>query len=210
MSTSTSQPRARLTRSEQQARTRAALLDAAVEVFIERGLQGATIEAISERAGYTRGAFYSNFSTKEELFVELLQERVYRVYGELAQHWLESGQKPPSGRRSGEQLAAIQAKPGSAWVFRLWFELLAQTGRDPALRELAAGFWRGNRALSARLIERAAANRGEQLPVSADRLASAVIALDIGLAVQHHVDPEAVPLDAYPELFGALLDRPFS
>lgn len=51
--------------------TRARLLEAAAEVFAEVGMDGASVEAICERAGFTRGAFYSNFETKDELFLEL-------------------------------------------------------------------------------------------------------------------------------------------
>ncbi|HCM50503.1 MAG TPA: TetR/AcrR family transcriptional regulator [Microbacterium sp.] len=54
-------------------RTKARLMRAAYEVFAEVGLDGASVEAICERAGFTRGAFYSNFSTKEELFFELVR-----------------------------------------------------------------------------------------------------------------------------------------
>ncbi len=52
-------------------RTRQRLLDAAAEVFAEAGLDAASVEAICERAGFTRGAFYSNFESKDELFFEL-------------------------------------------------------------------------------------------------------------------------------------------
>ncbi|MBN9195289.1 MAG: helix-turn-helix transcriptional regulator [Microbacterium sp.] len=52
--------------------TRARLLDAAFEVFAEVGLDAASVEAICERAGFTRGAFYSNFDSKDELFLELV------------------------------------------------------------------------------------------------------------------------------------------
>ncbi|UBH07227.1 hypothetical protein K8P10_002738 [Leucobacter sp. Psy1] len=52
--------------------TRARLIDAAAEVFVEEGLQGASVESICSRAGFTRGAFYSNFSSKEELFLAAL------------------------------------------------------------------------------------------------------------------------------------------
>lgn len=52
-------------------RTRARILHAAYEVFAEDGLDGASVEAICERAGFTRGAFYSNFTSKDELFLEL-------------------------------------------------------------------------------------------------------------------------------------------
>ncbi|MBS1699429.1 MAG: TetR/AcrR family transcriptional regulator [Actinobacteria bacterium] len=51
--------------------TRARLLDAAAQVFAEEGLDGASVEAVCERAGFTRGAFYSNFESKDELFFEL-------------------------------------------------------------------------------------------------------------------------------------------
>ncbi|KRA24366.1 hypothetical protein ASD65_07960 [Microbacterium sp. Root61] len=51
--------------------TRQKLLDAAAQVFAEVGLDAASVEAICERAGFTRGAFYSNFDSKDELFLEL-------------------------------------------------------------------------------------------------------------------------------------------
>jgi AcrR family transcriptional regulator len=63
--------------------TRQKLLDAAALVFAEVGLDAASVEAICERAGFTRGAFYSNFETKDELFLELCgnvaRERVNAV-----------------------------------------------------------------------------------------------------------------------------------
>lgn len=60
--------------------TRNRLLDAAAEVFTEEGLQGASVESVCSRAGFTRGAFYSNFSSKEELFLALLdREYVQRT-----------------------------------------------------------------------------------------------------------------------------------
>ena len=51
--------------------TRDRVLEAASEVFAERGFHGATVEDICERAGFTRGAFYSNFSSKDDLVLEL-------------------------------------------------------------------------------------------------------------------------------------------
>jgi AcrR family transcriptional regulator len=80
-SSGTSSPRQRRTRDEQRAETRARLLDAAAEVIAARGLDGASIDEIADRAGYTRGAFYSNFSGKPELLVELCEQRL-RAYAE--------------------------------------------------------------------------------------------------------------------------------
>jgi AcrR family transcriptional regulator len=68
--------------------TRQRLLDAAAQVFAEVGLDAASVEAICERAGFTRGAFYSNFDTKDELFLELAgnvaRERVEAVRERVA------------------------------------------------------------------------------------------------------------------------------
>jgi AcrR family transcriptional regulator len=67
--------------------TRQKLLDAAAQVFAEVGLDAASVEAICERAGFTRGAFYSNFETKDELFLELAanvaRSRVAAVRGRV-------------------------------------------------------------------------------------------------------------------------------
>ncbi|WP_144794887.1 TetR/AcrR family transcriptional regulator [Microbacterium paludicola] len=69
--------------------TRARLLDAAAQVFAEDGLDGASVEAICERAGFTRGAFYSNFESKDELFLELAstvaEERLASVRGRIGE-----------------------------------------------------------------------------------------------------------------------------
>jgi AcrR family transcriptional regulator len=195
----------RPSRAEKQAETRAALLEAAGRVFAREGFQGASVEKISAEAGFTRGAFYSNFSSKEELFAELLQERVYSLYATMARQRLTDGrERMPSERASGEQLAAIQAHPDGRWMFSLWLELLAAAGRDEQFKGLAARFWSGNRALIEAVVNRA---MDDDPPVPAQHIATALIALDIGLALQHFVDPEAVPLDLYPELF-ELLFRP--
>jgi AcrR family transcriptional regulator len=194
---------ARLTRAEQQAQTRAALLDAGARVFVERGFLGTSVEAIAAQAGYTRGAFYSNFRSKEELFAELLQDRVYSLYREMAETSADAARRPTL-REVGEQLAAIQADAEGSWLFRLWLELLAHAGRDSQFREIAAGFWSGNRALSAHAIEEAYAAAGDSSPVAAEDLATAMIALDVGLALQHFVDPDAVPLDLYADLYELL------
>lgn len=191
-----------LTRAEKKARTRRALLDAAAKVFVAHGFLGASVEMIASEAGYTRGAFYSNFSSKEQLFAELLQDRVYSLYGELAK--TSAGPDRPTLRQVGEQLATIQAHPDGQWLFRLWLELLAHAGRDEHFRQIAAGFWSTNRALSAAAIKATFDAQAIEPPVHPNHLASAMIALDIGLALQHFVDPGAVPLTIYPDLFQLL------
>ena len=204
-------PPKRLTRKEKQAETRERLLDAAERVFLRRGLQGSSVEEITAEAGFTRGAFYSNFNSKDELFVELLQARVYERYTELAK---EAGARPGSPRErlrwGAERLRDVQKDEAGSWLFRLWLECLTQAARDEDFRKLAASFWSGNRALVAEQTKATFKEVGRKPPLPPEQIATAMIALDVGLAVQHLVDPEQVPLEFYVPLydllFGSLVD----
>ena len=195
----------RLSRKEKQAETRALLLDAAERVFLRRGLQGSSVEEIAAEAGFTRGAFYSNFESKDELFVELLQDRVYLQYAEMAEQAQEQPGTPRERLRWGiERVRDVQTGDEGKWLFRLWLECLTQAARDEEFRKLAATFWSGNRALLAEQIKETFKEISEEPPLPAKQIATAMIALDVGLAVQHLVDPDEAPLDDYVPLFDLL------
>jgi AcrR family transcriptional regulator len=205
-------PAQRLSRKEQQAKTRARLLDAAEEVFLRRGLQASSVEEITAEAGFTRGAFYSNFKSKDELFIELLHARVYDRYAEMAERsQARTGTARERLRRGIEEVRDVQNDERGGFLFRLWLECLTQAARDEGFRKLAATFWTGNRALLSNQAEATFEELGRKPPLPPDQIATAMIALDIGLAVQHLVDPDAVPLDVYVPLydllFGELIDE---
>ncbi|MFO7193203.1 MULTISPECIES: TetR/AcrR family transcriptional regulator [Thermocrispum] len=69
--------------TRRRAETRKRLIDAAYEVFAEYGIRDAPVEVICDRAGYTRGAFYSNFESKEQLYLAVFEaqaeERIRRL-----------------------------------------------------------------------------------------------------------------------------------
>ena len=69
----------RVTRSERKARTRASCSLAARTVFLRRGFHGASLDEIAEEAGYTKGAVYSNFAGKDDLYLALLGAHYERV-----------------------------------------------------------------------------------------------------------------------------------
>src|SRR6187200_2090419 len=112
----------RLTRVQQQERTRAAVLDAAREEFAEHSYVEAKVDRIAERAELTRGAVYSNFPSKRALYLEVLVD--------LVEHDPPAPPQPPSPPST---LAAFA---------RVWLERLPSTGDTPArghlqLRSLA-------------------------------------------------------------------------
>ncbi len=120
--------------------TRERLLDAAAEVFAGEGLQGASVEAICARAGFTRGAFYSNFESKEGLFVELLQREFERRARDLEEKALElepllRGRAPridpPEAARYVAEFFAPASEATGWFVLETEFLLLAM--RDPTI-----------------------------------------------------------------------------
>jgi AcrR family transcriptional regulator len=200
-----SPPPKRLTREEKRAQTRERLLEAAERVFLRRGLQGSSVEEISAEAGFTRGAFYSNFESKGQLFVELLNTRVYDNYREMAFEAQAQEGSPRERLRWGiERVRDVQAGQDGRWLFRLWLECLTQAARDEEFRGLATSFWSGNRAVLVAQIEDVFEELGRKPPLPPNQIATAMIALDVGLAVQHLVDPDEVPLDFYLPLFDLL------
>jgi len=73
----------RLTRLESQQVTRTKLVDAAERVFVRHGFDAASVEQIAEAAGFSRGAFYSNFESKDEIFLALLDRKRIEREGAL-------------------------------------------------------------------------------------------------------------------------------
>jgi AcrR family transcriptional regulator len=114
---------ARLTRDERKARTRAGLLAAARRVFVERGFHAATLDDIAEEAGYTKGAVYSNFRGKDDLFLALLDEHYERRVG--------------AHRELFEQLELVDPEEARVAVARI---IYAAYEREPAWWALIADF----------------------------------------------------------------------
>lgn len=119
--------------------TRTRLLDAATGVFAEFGIQGASVERICARADFTRGAFYSNFSSKEELFLALLkreyEDRASQIRLRAAEltSRLREVDEPPTHADAAKYVTAFLSPRGteSSW-FTLETEFLLLALRDPA------------------------------------------------------------------------------
>ncbi len=133
-------------RSPRRERTRERLLDAAFDVFARLGVQGASIEAVCDAAGFTRGAFYSNFESKEELFLALMDREMRTHLADLERSVAAiepATLSTPDGFRAALRTVIAAVGPDAPgerqWcVMALEFELLAM--RDP---EVAARYTAG-------------------------------------------------------------------
>lgn len=156
--------------------TRERLLDAAVEVFTEEGLQGASVEAICARANFTRGAFYSNFETKEELFLELLEREFERRARHLAEQAsaLEPQLRdqascidPPLAAHYIADFFAPECDAPSWFVLETEFLLLAM--RDPSIAPDHHQFMERFYAGITGVVERVIAAAGRRFVLPAER-----------------------------------------
>lgn len=73
----------RQTREESQMITRTKLLNAAEEEFSNMGFSGASVDRLTESAGFSRGAFYANYASKEDLFLALVEDRMNAIIADL-------------------------------------------------------------------------------------------------------------------------------
>jgi AcrR family transcriptional regulator len=185
-----------LTREESQARTRTRLLKAAVKVFLRDGFHAASIGQIARAAGYTTGAVYSNFESKEELCIAVLEERFLGLAVDLQQALAAA--KPTVEAR----MAALERWYGNILGSEEWGLLSAEFAlsirKKPGLRDqLASRFAQGRQMIAALLIEQQR-QLGVSFGLDPDRLAAAVLGLGMGLMLQRVLDPD-VPADTFSE-----------
>jgi AcrR family transcriptional regulator len=174
------------------------LLRAAADVFAERGFRDASIDEVAKRAGYSKGAVYWHFESKDDLFFTLVEEHVDRpmreMIGLLEAAPAERDMAPEGSRRFAELLAGQRE-----WLL-LDNEYWSQAVRDPDLRRRYAKRRRELRAtLGKALAARARTLGAGQIGIDPKRVATAIMALSIGLAQQALVDPRAVPDDLLGE-----------
>ena len=182
------------------------MLAAASEVFAEQGFQASTIEQICERANYTRGAFYSNFESKDDLFMALFEihadalvERIQNLIGDA-----------PVAEVAG-LLTSYFSEPSDE--DRRWYllstEFTLHAIRNPAAAELLAERDRALRETLAPILGAIFERAGVEPRMPLDRIARALVAFGEGAQAQSYVEPGELPpgsleRDFFPLFFEAL------
>jgi AcrR family transcriptional regulator len=159
------------------------LLDAALETFAEIGFAAASVEDICRRGGFTRGAFYSSFRTKDELFGALFARETARNIA-LAEAQLTGIEQEADPVTVGVERCLSAFRADRTWVLVLT-EYRLHAARHP---EAAAALNEHVTALNDRLtalIETVAARAGLTLTVPAAQLARAVLAVHDGVVLSH-------------------------
>jgi AcrR family transcriptional regulator len=177
------------------------VLEAAAGVVAERGLAAATLDQVAAAAGFTKGAVYSNFASKDELFLALLQEQVTARVEAVERALRDAPDLPAALAAVGRDLA--HPDPVGQLLF---VEFWQRAVRDPAVRRPFVEFRRALRTRIAAVVDEVLRTRSVAPGWDADSLALVVMALANGLALEALPDPDAVPPDVVPRVLGALAE----
>jgi AcrR family transcriptional regulator len=186
--------------SRKRRQTQARLLDAALDAFAERGFYGTSVEDVCERAGFSRGAFYSNFSSKEELFVALYDRQATRSLEALTA-------LAPSEHASLDAVIAdlVAAVPQDRRWFLVSTEFALHAVRNPDVRTALAQARAHVRASFAARFAEVLDRLGHELTVPVDDLIRWLFAVYEGGLAQAYVEPEALRPNDIASRVGPLL-----
>jgi len=182
--------------------TREKLFEAAARVFEEQGIGGASVEAIAAAAGFTRGAFYSNFKSKDELIIAMLEDHVEqsirRSHELLALHrnlaeFIEALKTMDRGRQDPLSRSPL-----------LHMEMILFVARAEKRRPDLAKRLRARRKMIADIVETTSRNSGHNGHLNPTWTGAMMLALDDGFRLHRLIDPETTPADSFLRAIGDL------
>ena len=188
----------RLSREERKAETRARLLEAAADVFARRGFVAASVDEVAEAAGFTKGAVYAHFDSKEELFLAMLDERFEERLNDIREIFADDRSFEEQARETGDHfIAYVDEDPRWTLIF---FEFWAHAVRNPEMAGELVKRYRALRDAVAEVLEARKEGTGMSLPIPAEEIAMMTFAMGNGVAMERVLEPDAVPADLYSRM----------
>jgi AcrR family transcriptional regulator len=166
--------------------TRARLIQSAEKVFARDGFEAAKLEEIAADAGYTRGAFYANFDSKEDLFLALLEREISSRIAALERE-MDKARHPEAKLNAMREFFLSKTLDRRWCMLALEFKLFAV--RHPEVRQRLAAMHRRFVAPRVGFLEEVMTALGRELPASAYATGVAMAALGNSLTLEHMLDP---------------------
>jgi AcrR family transcriptional regulator len=180
-------PAARLTPDERRRRTRQALIAAAAVVFARRGFRGASLDEVAETAGFTKGAIYSNFANKEDLFFAVVEWRDEQRLAEISQVFDQTAAAGLPALFQGVSSALGTADRD--WAL-LETEMWLYAQREPAAMDRLVAYQQAHLAGVTRFMVSAAEAADIELRIPPADLAALMVGATTGVARLALTDPE--------------------
>jgi AcrR family transcriptional regulator len=193
----------RISRSERKAQTRTELIAAARSVFMQRGFHGASLDEIADAAGYTKGAVYSNFAGKDDLYLALLDAHYGARVAAYADMLLDETTFEEATRAVGRFMVESDVRDPD-WLPTL-AEFVAHATRDESLRRAYVRVRERFLAAIADVIAALCEKHGLTLLVPPLEAARASSLLARGYSAERRLDPDAVSPDMFVELHAGFM-----
>ena len=197
--------RKRLTREESKAATQEKLLVAAAKAFARHGFAGVAVEDIAESAGFSRGAFYSNFKNKDVIFLALVEHEVKTWTHETKEILAASSSAEETLLNLRKFYAAISDRDRDAHLLIAEAQLYA--ARNAQFRNKLNALFRQIHEELRTLLQLFQEQTGHPDPVAADQLALIAISLGQGLTLRNLVDPKHYPDQMITACMSLVFDR---
>jgi AcrR family transcriptional regulator len=195
------------TRADRRNETRAQLIAVAERRFSADGYHATSLDAVADEAGFTKGAVYSNFSSKEDLFFAVYERRVER-FAAAAGHLPEAADVDAAVR---DQVAAAAARRDheDGWL-AVFFEFWAHVLRHPEHRARFAELHGRAMEPFVAALDRLEAERGPVPGLDSHELATTMMGVSTALGLERLTRPDVVGPELavkVNELFSAALRR---
>ncbi|MGY1744350.1 TetR/AcrR family transcriptional regulator [Blastococcus sp. SYSU D00695] len=181
---------------------RARVLDGARQVFAERGFAAASLDHVAAAAGFTKGAVYSNFGSKDELFLALMEAEAAARLSAVETAMAGAGDLAGALAAVAAELARLDPR----WQL-LFLEFWQRAVREPAVREAFVAARRTLRDRVTAVVAGFLSDRGVS-GWDAESLGVVLLALVHGLAVESLPEPGGVPADLLPRVLTRLAADP--
>ena len=165
-------------------------------MFIDRGIGATSVEEIADAAGFSRGAFYSNFADKDEIVLALLERMSREMEAEMEQMMIDHPD-PDDYVRATQELLRSPDRRGGLHHPVLSTELVLYSLRNPAARPLLKERLDRAQEVIWRVIERNATSLGLAPADNRRAIAAMINALDDGFGLHAIIDPERDPIEAF-------------
>jgi AcrR family transcriptional regulator len=196
----------RLSRADSRARTAQRLLDAAERLIARRGLDATSVEDIAEAAGFSRGAFYSNFESKEAVFLEVLRRDQERTYSNFAGVLDEALPLEQVQARIREIYTTLYDNTNS---FMTWTEARMLSARDAKFRVKLAALIAERRDFAVEVIEYLHKRAGRTPSLPLEPMAMGLISLIQGLRLVVASCLNEMPRDVAQSILCLFVDSAF-
>lgn len=195
--------RRRLTQEERKTETRQLLIESAVETFAQLGFHGASVDKIAEYAGFSKGAFYAHFNSKEELFLTILKQQMHLHVNNIHQvidqqhsfsHFIET---------MDEYFLSVRQEN------RIWsmlnMEFLLYALREESVRNKWSKMITESVEQISKNLEKLMSKENHESSLSADEMAWTILSLENGMAIFYFISKDRVPLNLYGKALQNLL-----